>query len=307
MSDSILYIHFDLDWWKHSIPINQSIITEQSIQKIISNLSEVLFEWKIKFNIFIEPEIEWWLVKNIVISAFIWLSSYTFTARSDWLLKWLTWKNISEYSQNFWEALKDSTEKFLSKNSQDLVESWLCIDKFYASYEAKNIFYKTAIANNDVKWLWFCKEHNFPIQRGLFLYKTIELKKEKKWDKFIDKYHDLIVVSSINSEKEKKLKWNVKDKTTEEKFWVDILDDDFYKIYFSNTLMIKEFKVKVRYNISIDNFWEETISNQSIIVVYEYNNNYKLMTLPNDFKIETSPYKLPENYKEITTQTNLIM
>lgn len=31
------------------------------------------------------------------------------------------------------------------------------------------------------------------------------------------------------------------------------------------------------------------------------------MTLPNDFKIETAPYKLPDNYKEVTNQINLII
>lgn len=305
MENSKLYIHFDLEWWKHIIPIHQSIITEQSIERIINNLSENIFEWKIKYEIFVEPDIEWWLVKNIIISAFVWLASYTFTSASDWFLKWLTWKNIAEYSQNFWIAMKEATIWFLTKNSQDLIEEWFCVDKFYNSYDAKNFFYKTAIANDDVKWIWFCKEHDFPIEKGYFLYKTIELKKEKSWNKFIDKYHDLLVVSPINSELDKHLKWQVKDKVWDERFSVSLWDEDFYKIYFTNNLLIREFKVRVRYYISVDNFWEEKIESKEIIMVYEYNNTYKLMTLPSDFQIESAPYKLPDNYNEITNQTNL--
>lgn len=304
MEQSIKFIiHYDLLEGKHYIPIEQSIITEQSINTIIRNLSNNLYNWDFDLKIFTEAEDEWGVIKKFIIWTVLWTTAIV----ANTLLESLTWKDYSWNVENITIQLKDATIAFLSEPSFDLVEKWLCKEDYYDAYEAKNILYKSAISNSDVSWIWFCEKHNFPIERNSFIYKTIELKKEKTWDKFIDKYHDLIVVSSINSEKDKKLKWHVKDKITEERFWVDILDDDFYTIYFSSTLMVKEFKVRVRYYINVDNFWEETITNQSIVMVYEYNNTYKLMTLPNDFKIETAPYKFPENYKEITNQTNLII
>lgn len=305
MEKTNLYIHFDLDWWKHSIPISQSIVAEQSIQRIVKNFSDVLFGSNTNIEIFVEADEEGWLVKTFSIAAIWVITAYTFTACADWVLKWLTWKNISEHSENITIILKETTTAFLSEPSMDLVEKNICLDDFYEAYDAKNSFYKYATANKEVLGIWFNKDDDFPIDRNQFPYKTIELKKEKTWNKFIDKFHDLLVVSPINYEKYKHLQWRVEDKISKEKFWVSMKDDDFYDVLFTTNLMIKEFLVKVRYNISIDSLWEEKIDKQSIIMVYEYNKVYKLISFPDKEKITSAPYRLPEKYDEVSNQTNL--
>jgi hypothetical protein len=40
-------------------------------------------------------------------------------------------------------------------------------------------------------------------------------------------------------------------------------------------------------------------------MVYEYNNNVKLMTLSEKITFDLAPYKLPEKYNEVENQTNL--
>jgi len=308
MNETYLYIHFDLDWWKHNIPIYQSIITEQAIEKIINNISFVLFEWNLEVKIDIDPSQNWWHIWKVLLRVWVATSILLASANTElwsWIIKWITWKDVKEYWENIWSMLKDSTVWFFSKNSLDLVENWICKEIFLPSYEAKNIFYKTANANKNILWLWFCKWHSFPIDRNTFLYKTIELKKEKTWNKFVDKYHELRIVSSINSEKEKKLMWQVKDKNSDERFWVNIWDKDFYEIYFSNNLLIRNFKVRIRYYISIDSFWDEKIDYKEVVMVYEYNNSIKLISLPKNIKFEKAPYILPEKFNEIQNQTNM--
>ena len=44
----------------------------------------------------------------------------------------------------------------------------------------------------------------------------------------IDKFHELIVVSSINTEEDKKLSWQVKDKKIKKIFAVYMSDKSFY-------------------------------------------------------------------------------
>lgn len=308
MKETHFYIHFNLDWWKHSIPIHQSIITEQAVETIINNIATVIFDWNVELEIYIEPPENWWHIFKVLITTWVITLSVFNLANTElwsWIIEWITWKDTKTYWKNIWEAIKDTTVWFFSKNSHDLVEGWVCVEKFHDSYEVKNSFYKTAIANKDILWLWFCKWHTFLIDKNSFFYKTIELKKEKTSNKFIDKYHDLRIVSSINSEKEKNLMWQVKDKKSDERFWVNIWDEDFYNIYFSNNLLIREFKVRVRYYISIDNFWEEKIEKKEVIMVYEYNNSIKLMTLPKNISFDSAPYKLPENYEWVENQTNM--
>lgn len=301
-----LHIHYNLSNGKHYIPVEQSIATEQAIQRVVKNLSDSLYEGDIKFSVYIEAEDEGWVVKNFFIGAAI-IGSYALSAWADGILKWLTWNNISEHAENVTVLLKESTIAFLSEPSMNLVEKGLCKEEFYDAYEAKNLLYKLATANHDVLGIWFCKENDFPVDRDMFPYKTIELKREKESSDFIDKYHHLLVVSPINLESEKHLKWKVKDFYTMESFSVSMWDEDFYEVYFSNSLMVKEFKVRVRYYISTDSYWEQKIDDKKIIMVYEYNKTKNLMKLPKNIVFEPAPYILPENYTEVSGQSSLFV
>lgn len=303
-NQNLLYIHFDLVEWKHFIPISQSIITEQSVERIIKNLSQNIFKWNINVDIFVEAEDEGWLVKIILITVSL-LASYALTEVANWILKWLTWKNISEHSENITIALKESVENFLHKPSRDLVEAGLELEDFYDAYEAKNNFYTSAIANKDILGIGFDIDHTFPIKNIDFPYKKIELKNQKIDSSSVDKFHDLFVISSINQESEKNLTWYVKDKISDEKFALYIDDEEFYRIYFEKWLLITEFKVRVRYTISIDNNWNKKIEKKRIVMVYEYNWNTKLMPLPKDIKFEIAPYKLLDIIELNENQTNL--
>lgn len=308
MQENDLYIHFDLEEGKHFIPIYQSIITEQSIERIIKNLSFNIFQWNVDVDIFVEADDEGWLVKKIMLVIWLWVA-FANTDFGSWYIEELTWKSVESYWRDLWKVtkiiIKEATEWFFCKSSKDLIEGWLKVEDFYEAYDAKNSFYNAAIANKDVKWIGFECEHNFPIPRTDFLYKKVDLRKEKISDNHVDKFHDLLVVSSINIESKKNRMWDVMDKNTKEIFSVNMDDEDFYKMYFENKLLIQEFKVRIRYYISIDNYWKSSIEQKKIVMVYEYNGNVKLMTIPNNTIFEVAPYKLPYNYGNVESQTYL--
>ena len=79
--------------------------------------------------------------------------------------------------------------------------------------------------------------------------------------------------------------------------WKDLLN--IYKSTFSDryTWIVK--------NNSIAFQVEQLELLKEIIMVYEYNNSIKLMTLPKDIKFDSAPYKLPENYEWVENQMNI--
>lgn len=299
------FIHFDLTSNKHEIPIQQSIITEQSVYTIIQELNKQLFESKLELTVLVHPIEEGWLLKKICIWILSVVAIWMVPDTVNWIIKWLSWwKERKDYMENWTVLVKDMLQSFIENKNQDLVNNWISYDKFYKAYSAKNKFYHAAIDNTDVKGIWFSKEHNFTIPRNEFAYRTVDLKSKTSKIDPIDKFHDLIVVSSINTKEDRKLAWQVKDKKVKKRFDIYMEDNDFYEIFLSNPFYLKSILVKVRYYLNRDDEWDIQIEKKEIVQVYKYNDK-SILEIPNDVKIEKAPRSIDENISDDLIQKSI--
>jgi hypothetical protein len=296
------FIHFDLRWDKHEIPISQSIITEQALITIVEEINNKFFDSKLQFKIIVYSSENWWLVKKFGITTCLIGTFVLWQITPDiinWIVMWLNPNNkeVKHYIQDWTVYLKDIVQWFLEKDNNQLLDAWVKIEDFYKWYDAKNKFYTEAIKNKDVQWLWFDTSHNFPINRWDFNYRVSELNWENSNIEPVDKYHDLLVVSPINTKDDKKLSWQFKDPILKERFWAYMEDKVFYNNYLKNPIYLKKIIVKMRYHIKINDSWEKFIDKKDIIVVYQYNES-KLLNLPKEAIIEIAPYKILDEFIE---------
>jgi len=296
-----LYIHYDIKDGKHYIPVEQSIATEQAIKVIAKTLWNRLFEWDLDVKVFVEAKDEWW----VVIQFLLWWILGTTAISSNALLKHLTWKNYKEHVENITINLALAIQKFLSEESTSLVEAWFCREKFLDAYEVKNNLYRTANFNPDILWLGFCKEHKFPIQKDDFLPRVIDLQKNIEKVEHIDKFHDILVVKPVNHKSEKHLQWDLKDIKWGKVCKAWIWDETFYDMHLDSPQKVDKFKARVRYYISMNWLGVKKIEKREVVMVYEYNNSKKLMTLPEDAVFVDYPYLLEDVIIEETNQIDM--
>ena len=288
-SDSFV-IHFDLDWNKHELPIQQSIISEQSIYAIIQELNKQLFNNELDIRVLVYPTEEGGYVKTF------WLIILSLVGPSilNGFVMWL-WdgRSIEEYTKDWivWvrSYCKTALHNFLEKRNQDLTDKGISYDTFYKAYDAKNKFYHAALDNPDVKNIWFSRSNVFPIPRNEFAYRTVDLK-EKVSDIWpVDKFHKLIVISSINTKEDSKLTWHVKDETIKKKFEAYMKDITFYESFLLTPIYLKTLLVKMRYYLNRDENWDIQIEKKEITKVYKYN-DVEVCNLPQDAHIEIAPW-----------------
>lgn len=284
------FVHFDLEWWKHQIPISQSIATEQSIQTIIQEINKHIFDNKLEIQIFIDPAEPWSHLKKTIIWIWIVIWSIIWPDIVNWAVMALwDWRDIKELTRDWTIQIKWLIKWFFEKSNQELIDWWINPDIFYKAYKAKNNFYKANIENREVKWIGFDQSENFPINRTQFWLRVLLDEKLSKIDP-IDKFHELIVVSSIITEEDRKLSWQVKDKKIKKRFDIYMSDKSFYDWFLKKPFMIKKMIVKVRYTLKRNEEWIIEIEKKEIIKVYEYNDT-KIKELPKWATIEPAPRK----------------
>ena len=298
-----LYIHFDIKEWRHEVPITQSIITEQSVNIVIQELNKHIFNNKLDLEVIVYSNEDWWLVKRFWVKIYLvwWFLIWALAPDIlNWIVMWLwDWeKEVKSYVKDWTilvkEVLTDSFEWFMSIDNKSLQKNWVSIDKFHKWYYAKNNFYQEAIKNKSVSWIWFDKTHDFPVSRQEFYHRISDLQWDNTNIKPIDKYHNLLVVSPINTKEDKKLAWQVKDKVLKERFSVYMKDNDFYNTFLEKPFYLKELLVKVRYFIKINDIWDKYIDRKDIMKVYKYD-DVNICSLPDDVKIEIAPFDILDN------------
>lgn len=269
------FIHFDLENNLHEIPIEQSIITEQSLKTIINWLNEKLFDNKLELKILVFPQENGSLLKKF----WIWLvagSSFIvwnmFPDVTNWIIMWLwDWRELKEYVRDEIIDFKVFVKWFLEKDSSILEASWMNHLDFYELYKAKNEFYSQALDNQNIRAIWFDNTQNFPIQKLDFFHKMVDLSLEKFSFDPIDRYHNVLIVSWINTYEDKYLVWQLKDKKVKRKFSAYMKDEEFNDFFLSKKIYLDNLTVKLRYYPKLNELWKISIEKREIIKVYNYN------------------------------------
>jgi hypothetical protein len=291
-----LYIHFDLNGDIHEIPINQSIITDECIKLIVEQINQNIFEWKLKIEIFIYPPIEWSHLRKYWFMIASWVGLIIWSIAPD-LVNWLVmglwdWREVKEYVRDWTVYMKDLVIGFLSKDNNELKNNSIDYHTYYKAFEAKNKFYIAAISNEKTRGIWFDNSQEFPISRDGFNLRIVNLNDELEDVPPVDKYHELTVVSPINTVEDKDLCWQVKDKRRNSKrFSVYMKDDGFYELYLSQLFSLKTLLVKVRYIIKRNEDWDLQVIRKEIISVYKYNNT-QLFPLPQGVEISRAEWQI---------------
>lgn len=269
------FVHFDLENNLHEIPIEQSIITEQALKTIINWLNEKLFDNKLELKILVFPQENWSLLKKFwiwVVTVWSFIAWSMFSDVANWIIMWLwDWRDLKEYVKDWTIDFKILVKWFLEKDSSILEASWMNHLEFYELYKAKNQFYSQALDNPNVKAIWFDNSQNFPIQKLDFFQKMVDLSLEKFSFDPIDKYHNVLVISWINTYEDKYLVWQLKDKKVKRKFSAYMKDDEFNDFFLSKKIYLDNLTVKLRYYPKLNELWEVKIEKREIIKIYKYN------------------------------------
>ena len=290
------FIHYDLLKNKHHIPIQQSVVTDQSLVTIVDELNKHLFSWKLDLEIIVYSSEDGWLLKKYWFKAWVVvgviLTPITWNIM-DGIVMWL-WdgRSITEYVRDGTVDIKELVEWFIRKDNTQLVESWVCIDIFHKAYHSKNILYTEAQKNTDVNWIWFTRSHDFPVQRSDFFDHIIDLQWEDNIEPII-KHHELIVISPINTFEDKKLTWQFKDKQWSERFNAYMKDESFYEFYLAKPFYIHNLVIEMVYYIRINEAWEKYIDKKELTTVYKYN-SVVLKDLPDGVILDKAPYSIDE-------------
>ncbi len=288
-----LFIHFGVSG--HEIPIEQAIITDQSIKIIVEEFSKNLFEGKFNVRILVTPVKEGSQLKKYFISAVIFMGGLSAQPLVDASLRiFVNGKNMEENFVIILSKLKTSVKDFLEKDTNYLEKSGITKDKFVKAYVAKNNFYKACLDNDEVTSLGFDDSVHFPIKRNDFVNRVTGLSKSDLEP--IEKFHKLKVVSSIQTKEDENRVWQVKDIKKGEIKGVYIKDENFYDFYWQNSLLIKNFVVKVRYLLEIDENGEIKFQDKGkeIIKVYEYNGK-KFADIPANVKMDPFPLEIDKD------------
>ena len=299
------FIHFNLEWENsHSILLDHSIITEETIKTVIFELNKIIFGWNLQIEIRVLSAEEGSLLKKFWIGI-ITLSPFVLWNFAPDIGNWIVmalwdWREVKEYVRDYLKA-------FLQEKNQTLVDEKFDYDTFYKAYSAKNKFYQETLKNPEIKWLWFSKEDIFPVSRNEFAYRIVDLKHKTSLIDPIEKFHKLKVVSPINTKEDKELCRQVKDvQKKSQRFNIYMEDQNFYDFFLNNPFFINTFIVKVSYHIERDDNWEIQIKKKSIVNVYQYNDTI-FTPLPEECIIEKAPWELDEdkNIAELKQETKI--
>jgi len=197
-------------------------------------------------------------------------------------------KELKDYVKDGTVELASLVKWFLEKDNHDLMDSGIKTEKFYKAYKAKNQFYQSALNNVATRWIGFDPTENFPVQRNQFVRKILDLPEDLSDITPVDKYHKLIVVSSINTEEEKDLAWQLKDEKLKRRFQAYMKDEAFYDFFLWASIYLKTLLVKVRYSFKKDENGVIGMWRKEILNVYSYN-DIEFMKFPHDAVIESAP------------------
>ena len=309
-----IIIHFELDNNEHQISIEQSITTEQSVKAIVHNIGSIIF-WNnsnIKVSVSVLPAEIWslkkkfsiWIIWSIVVSALA-------PDLINWVIAWL-WdgRTLHEYVADWTKWVKDffstATTNFISEKNQDLFNKWIFYWDFSEAYEAKHKLYYSSFSNEKTKWIWFSDDLVWVIPRNEFFYRMNESIIDKDWIEPEEKFHNLIVVSQIVSEKDKNLARKVKDILDEEEerksFDVYMKDEEFYLWFLKNPYAIKTIIVKMKYYLKRQEDWEIKVDKKEVVKVYKVDDR-DISPLPPNAVITPAP-RFPEQNLEKTRKDN---
>lgn len=304
-----IVIHFDLENNSHDIPIEQSIYAEIAIQDIVHNIQELIFgsNKNIKLLVEVLPAEKWSHKKRFLIKSIWWITTFLIGAASsgilDGILLPLTWKTVQERTTYWIEKLIPTiTANFLSEKNQDLFNKWIYYWQFTEAYEAKHKLYYSSLLNEKTTWICFSDTLVWLIPRNEFAYRLKDSISDKDWPEPEEKFHELIIVSPIISEKDRKLTRKVKDILDREEerksFEVYMQDEEFYNGFLQNPFVINTLLVKMKYDLKRKESWEIKVEKKRIMKVYKFNDTV-VTTLPSDAIISPAP-RLPEqNLEEI--------
>jgi hypothetical protein len=204
-----IFFHFDLEWGGHDIPISQSIATDQAILDVIQSLNSTLFDGKLEIRVFISPPEEWSHLKKMILSVGT-IAGVVSLSMIPEVVNWVVaglwdWRDVKDLFKDGAKWMKTVIQEFLKEEDGVLIEKGITVDKFRKSYDAKNRFYQAALANTSVNWIGFDSTEVFPIPKRDFITRIIEIKDNSSDSSSIDKYHNLVVVSSINTKEDSDL------------------------------------------------------------------------------------------------------
>ncbi len=213
-SGSEIIYHFDVV--QHRIPLQQFIDTADTTKAILDDFNRQFFGGKLKYGLYVVPSEEGGLVEALEIillsvgilgggTAIMYgLGGFLDTSMGKFIYKKYTgeplpWlkdtidKNDTDHKRDEDKKpykLDEDTEKllvncmanmpacFLSQDTATLANSNITIDNFPKAFEAKNKFYNTCIANEEVQGVAFDRSYDSWIKRERFEGLRVKIPKE---------------------------------------------------------------------------------------------------------------------------------
>lgn len=292
-TDSIVQFSIHLDTPTHYIRIAEFIEFTKSIEEIISEFNEEIFEESVSVSLLILPAEDGSFLQKIGIFVFGAIASTTLGDTWAWFVKWLTWHEPSYYGElagkNIATFFKDATEWFLSRDVSDLEENGINQDVFPRAIYAKNSFYKTGLQNSDIRGIWFSPKNIFPIWRDSFPAKiTNDVLKDKKIPSKI-KLHELVITAPVITKDQSTL-WHTKDKKTGKPLKFFMKDKEFLADFLAGRYPIKSTQltdtviVSVRYDYIERSDWS-IMTTRHAIRVFKLN-KHQILPIPENWIIE---------------------
>lgn len=294
-----LFIHFDVE--NHQIPVEQSIITEDSVKIIIEEFNKIFFNEQLEIKIFVLPEEPGGLFKRfgavILIGGGFVLGQLAPDIMNGVVMGVGDGREVKEY-------IRDGVKYFLEKDTVTLENKGFSKEQFHKAYQAKNKFYISAIDNKNLKGLGFDHSDNFSVLPNQFPYRVAMLDGTKK-DKIIRQIHSLKVVSTINAKENSADAWRVKNMPKGTTEHVYMKDKNFYDFYWKKDLKVHTLLAQLKYTIEEDELGNMRFKEKGkeIEIVFEYN-GISFSPPPSAYQIETFPLQLKEksinNFEEIS-------
>lgn len=294
------YVHFDVK--DHSIPVEQSIITEDAVKVVFEEFAKVLFGSDVDLQILVLPEVEGSLLKRFKITTMV-VGSFVLGQLSPDIMNGIIMgvgdgREAKEYVSDGTKYLLGSVRYFFEQDALVLRDQGFAQDKFKRSYIEKNKFYEAAIENKKLNGVGFDNGNSFAVLPERFPYKLANLEDGDE-EKVIRKIHRLRIVAPITTKEHQRDAWRVKDWRKGSTEHVYFKDKEFYEYYWEHDLKVHILVAQVKYTFIEDLYGNVRLKDKGkeIEIVFQYDDQ-KYRDFPQKYKISKFPYKINENISE---------
>lgn len=299
-------IHFDVQ--ESKLSLQTFIRSAQSIDKLSSELNNILFNNYLIFKIYVLPPEDGSFLKRLGIAVSAGAAAALSFAETDVgkaFIRGLTGHEPAYWAEQSGEFLRESlevytdeqsggaqeeeeeeeeaignsytcaqilseaTKGFLTSTQSELRKIGLDMNAYRKAYEGRNDLYEACISDNNIQAIGFTKEHKFPISRSKFPELYIKLPPpEDSMGLWLVEISELRITSPNWERKDQKRKWKGRDSKGNERYFV-IEDESFW-----NHVELRDLKSNLIDKIKVQwAFREEDAraTDYKVLRVIEYN------------------------------------